>query len=245
MRKRDGFFFVLLVTGLFFADTAAFAEEVEFLGYRLESPPEIGSAESDDDFLRLHDIQDQRTAEDCARASTQSRLTLESGFGPGSGILSSEEIKESRLLAAAVIAKAMIPVIYFKKVFQRTRPWVADPALVPCIPKPRSDHQAYPSGHSTIGYALALALARKFPEKRDLILNQGIQIGENRVIGGVHHPSDVIAGRKLAEQVVSGMIRQTPASFRWSPFRMVWPPFRGQAITAGMVNPRFSFAHSH
>ena len=69
----------------------------------------------------------------------------------------------------------------------------------------RHQYQAYPSGHSTVGYALALALAKKFPYKKDLILQQGLKIGENRLIGGVHHPSDVVAGRKLAEQVVRGM----------------------------------------
>jgi acid phosphatase (class A) len=205
MKTGVCFFLALLAAGAVFSGGSAFAGEVEFLGYRLESPPRPGSAGDDQDFLRLHELQDHRTSVDCAKASAQSRLTLESGFGPETGVLSSVEIKESRILAAAVIAKAMIPVAYYKRIFQRARPWVSDADLVPCIPKPGSDHRAYPSGHSTIGYALALALARKFPGKRDLILNQGIQIGENRVIGGVHHPSDVIAGRKLAEQVVSGM----------------------------------------
>ena len=64
---------------------------------------------------------------------------------------------------------------------------------------------SYPSGHSTAGYALALALAKKFPYKKELILQQGLKIGENRLIGGVHHPSDVAAGRVLATQVVRGM----------------------------------------
>jgi hypothetical protein len=53
---------------------------------------------------------------------------------------------------------------------------------------------------------MALALAKKFPYKKDIILQQGLKIGENRIIGGVHHPSDVRAGRLLAEQVVKKML---------------------------------------
>ena len=207
LRKSLLLFFVSLASAAVPAAHAGTDEEVRFLGYRLESPPETGSFEHDGDFLRLHELQDHRTPEDCAGAGAQSRLTLDSGFGPATGVLTREELEDSQVLAAAVIAKAMIPVVYFKKRFQRPRPYRADSSLIPCISKPRFGNDAYPSGHSTIGYALALVLARKFPEKRELILKQGIKIGENRVIGGVHHPSDVIAGRKLAEQVVQGMIR--------------------------------------
>ena len=184
-------------------------DEIRFLGYRLESPPESGSSENDRDFLQLHELQDRRTPEDCAAAGEQSKLTLESGFGPETGVLTRDEMEESRILATAVIAKAMVPVVYFKRRFQRPRPYRVDSDLIPCISKPRLGDDAYPSGHSTIGYALALVLSKKFPEKRDLILKQGLQIGENRVIGGVHHPSDVLAGRRLAEQVVRGMFLQS------------------------------------
>ena len=36
-------------------------------------------------------------------------------------------------------------------------------------------------------------------------MKQGLQIGENRLIGGVHHPSDVVAGRILAVQVMDDL----------------------------------------
>ncbi|MBU6154551.1 MAG: phosphatase PAP2 family protein [Bdellovibrionales bacterium] len=202
--KKPLTFMLLFASHAVFAAQPLATEEFRFLGYRLEAPPEAGSFEHDRDFLRLHELQDHRTPDDCVGAGAQSRLTLDSGFGPATGVLTREELEDSQVLAAAVIAKAMIPVVYFKKRFQRPRPYRADSSLSPCISKPKFGNDAYPSGHSTIGYALALVLAEKFPEKRELILKQGIKIGENRVIGGVHHPSDVIAGRKLAEQVVRG-----------------------------------------
>ena len=181
------------------------AKEVYFFGYHLPAPPAKNSDEFRQDFTTLHAYQDHRTPEECASAATQSSLMLSNGFGPKTGVLTASELKKARVLAARVFAKAGIAVYYFKNHFKRPRPYITDESLSPCISKVRNSYMSYPSGHSAAGYALALALAKKFPYKKDLILQQGLKIGENRLIGGVHHPSDVVAGRKLAEQVVRGM----------------------------------------
>ncbi len=203
---------VLIFVG-FFGMNPVHAQDSWFLGYRLSPPPVAGSAESDEDFIRLHEYQDHRTPGACEAAESQSDLTLENGFGPETGVLTKDEVRQVRVLGARVIAKALVPVLYFKNRFKRPRPFRTDPTLSPCISKPRFGDDAYPSGHSTVGYALALVLSKRFPEKRDLILRQGLQIGENRLIGGVHHPSDVIAGRRLAEQVVRGMRKEHHLAF--------------------------------
>jgi acid phosphatase (class A) len=181
------------------------AKEVYFFGYHLPEPPNQNSDEFRQDFTTLHAYQDHRTPEECASAATQSSLSLSNGFGPKTGVLTATEVKKARVLAARVFAKAGIAVYYFKNHFKRPRPYITDNSLTPCIPKVHNSYMSYPSGHSAAGYALALALAKKFPYKKDIILQQGLKIGENRLIGGVHHPSDIIAGRKLAEQVVRGM----------------------------------------
>jgi hypothetical protein len=41
----------------------------------------------------------------------------------------------------------------------------------------------------------------KFPNKKEIIMKQAEQIGLNRVIGGVHHPSDIQAGQYMAQQL--------------------------------------------
>ena len=195
---------ISLVLFLSISATQASAREVHLFGYHIPAPPAAGTAEYDQDFIKLHELQDHRTPEQCAKADEQSSFTLENGFGPETGVLTESEVKKSKILAARVLAKVGVAVFYFKKKFKRPRPYNEDSTLIPCIHKPRD--LAYPSGHSTSGYALALALAKKFPAKKDIILQQGYQIGENRLIGGVHHPSDVEAGRKLAAQIVRGMI---------------------------------------
>jgi acid phosphatase (class A) len=187
------------------------AKDVTRFGYTLPEPPQPQSDLFRQDFTELHRYQDQRTPEECARAGKQSDLSFENGFGPETGVLTAAEMKKAKILSKRVIAKAGAAIAYFKKHFQRPRPYLTDEALSPCIRKPSYGYHSYPSGHSTMGYAMALVLAKKFPYKKEIILKQGWQIGENRILGGVHHPSDVQAGRLLAAQVAKKMfVTETP-----------------------------------
>ena len=192
-----------LVLFLSISSSSAFAKEYRFFGYHLPAPPAAGTAAYDQDFITLHQLQDHRTPEECAAADAESSFTLENGFGPATGVLTDAEVKQAKFLSIRVIAKTAIAVFYYKQKFKRPRPFNEDKTLTPCVHIPHD--LAYPSGHSATGYALALALSKKFPAKRDIIMQQGLQIGENRLIGGVHHPSDVEAGRVLAAQVVKHM----------------------------------------
>jgi len=64
---------------------------------------------------------------------------------------------------------------------------------------------SYPSGHSTRGTVLAMLLAEMFPEHREAILSKGREIVWHRVILGKHYPTDVYAGRVLAQGIVRQM----------------------------------------
>jgi acid phosphatase (class A) len=56
----------------------------------------------------------------------------------------------------------------------------------------------------------AILLANMVPEKREALFARGWEYGRNRVVGGVHYPSDVEAGRIEATVLVSAMM-QNPA----------------------------------
>ena len=56
----------------------------------------------------------------------------------------------------------------------------------------------------------ALLMAALVPEKRAGIFARGWQMGENRLITGVHYPSDVEAGKLLAT-ASAGFMREAPA----------------------------------
>ena len=64
---------------------------------------------------------------------------------------------------------------------------------------------SYPSGHTALGWATALALAELAPDKKDMILERGYGYGESRVIVGAHWQSDVDAGYKVAQAAFAAM----------------------------------------
>lgn len=65
---------------------------------------------------------------------------------------------------------------------------------------------SYPSGHTTLGWSTALALAQVAPEVQDTILRRGWEYGESRVIVGAHWQSDVDAARLAASAGVARIL---------------------------------------
>jgi len=96
-----------------------------------------------------------------------------------------------------------------KGLYARPRPPAVDPRVHPCIPIPSSF--SYPSGHSLRAMSRALLLAEIFPEHREELLAWARRAGWSRVIGGVHFPTDVMAGRLLAEAFVSEVLKNRSA----------------------------------
>jgi len=86
--------------------------------------------------------------------------------------------------------------------WERPRPYKVDPALL--SGEPEKDF-SYPSGHSTESMVLALVLADLFPDKRDAIIAEARAIGWHRVEIARHYPTDVYAGRVLAQAIVREM----------------------------------------
>lgn len=171
-----------------------------FGGISLNPPPVRHSSEESLDYKVLHDWQDKRTDNDCRIAESQTTMTAASLFGPQTQILTSSELEQSESLIRKLIGIASSYGYVFKKHYLRSRPYVVDHSLHPCISKPDAN-KSYPSSHAAGGYLVGLALADKFPNKKEIIMKQAEQIGLNRVIGGVHHPSDIQAGQYMAQQL--------------------------------------------
>ncbi|MFZ1990349.1 MAG: phosphatase PAP2 family protein [Alphaproteobacteria bacterium] len=66
---------------------------------------------------------------------------------------------------------------------------------------------SYPSGHSTLGATVAILLSQMVPEKRQELYARGWYYGDERVIAGVHFPTDVEAGRIQATVIVAFMMQ--------------------------------------
>ncbi len=98
-----------------------------------------------------------------------------------------------------------------KGVWNRPRPFVVSTAVDPVGDRPEGS--SYPSGASTVGYLTAIILANMVPEKSAALFARGREFGDDRVILGVHFPSDVEAGR-LAATGLAAMLMQDAAFLR-------------------------------
>ncbi|WP_395396169.1 phosphatase PAP2 family protein (plasmid) [Novosphingobium sp. BL-8A] len=116
-------------------------------------------------------------------------------------------IAEQRPVLVAFLGRALGEVATYsgtyKNMAERARLYVEEPAIPLCYDNPRyplDPKRSYPSGHAANGYAAALVLAEIFPARREEILARGLRYGDNRVVCGAHHPSDVLEGQLLAVQ---------------------------------------------
>jgi acid phosphatase (class A) len=110
-----------------------------------------------------------------------------------------------------------------KKPFLRPRPPAVDPRVQPCVAVPAST--SYPSGSALQAFVWAELLGEALPEKREALLARAHRAGWGRVIGGVHYPSDLVAGRMLADAFLRAA-RENPA------FRERWTACREELIAA-------------
>ena len=98
-----------------------------------------------------------------------------------------------------------------KAFFHRLRPYAADTSLSTCETKrPGKPANSYPSGHSTLGFAMGVVLAQVMPDKAQDILARSKEYAENRLICGVHYRSDITAGQQFGT-VLALRLMEKPA----------------------------------
>ncbi len=159
-------------------------------------PPADGSKADLADLAALHEWQEKRTNEQCARANAEARADYDMFFGgisPFPGPLpaaAAEVLKRVKAETDGIVSK-------IKDIYKRPRPFNRDPGLEPCLG--RIGGLAYPSGHAAISRVYALILSDLAPEHRAQFLARADEIALYRVIGGVHHPTDIEAGKGLAD----------------------------------------------
>ena len=100
-----------------------------------------------------------------------------------------------------------------KQFYDRKRPPL-DNDLPICVPREdwMRTNASYPSGHAMTGWAWGLVLGELAPARASGLMQAGREIGDSRVICGVHYQSDVEAGRMLGAAMVSAEHAQ--AAFR-------------------------------
>jgi acid phosphatase (class A) len=99
-----------------------------------------------------------------------------------------------------------------KNRFKRLRPYEIEPKLEPCIDDVQGD-LSYPSGHATYGYVVAKVLSQLVPERQPILDRRADEFARQRMVCGVHFPSDLEAGRKGAQWLASHL-EDAPAYIR-------------------------------
>ena len=158
--------------------------------------PAAGSQVDQADMAAMHDWQAKRTPAQCAEALAEGDAYFDEFFG-GLKPFSAPLPKESLDFLVRVREDISTAVSIFKDRNARQRPYVRDASLSPCLG--RVPGLSYPSGHATISRVYALMLSELAPQRRAAFMARGDEAALYRVIGGVHHPSDIEAGKQLGD----------------------------------------------
>ncbi len=166
----------------------------------LAPPPAPGSAEERWELDATARVHAAATPEQLARGTDEIKLTI-FHFAPVIGAwFQPGKFPKTEALFAEVEKEAKAVTSVAKKHWQRIRPYHIEPALFPkAIEHEERTDYSYPSGHATRGTVFAALLGELFPEQRPALFEQGRETGWLRVLGGVHYPEDVFAGRVLGQ----------------------------------------------
>ena len=178
--------------GNFHYATAAHIEIIDMIA----PPPMAGSSEDLADLAAVQTAQQYRTIAQIQSARADAELSVfrfADVLGPK---FSAQNLPATAALFVALNHDLRPAIAAMKSHFARPRPYEIDSAIEPVVPKPGND--SYPSGHAAMAYADAIILARLVPARKSDIMARARQYAQNRVIGGVHYPSDVEAGRVAA-----------------------------------------------
>ncbi|WCM86453.1 phosphatase PAP2 family protein [Acidovorax sp. NCPPB 3576] len=99
-----------------------------------------------------------------------------------------------------------------KRFYKYARPWRWSanvqivPALVPAKSTTPATDGGFTSGHTAEGVRDAIAMAYLVPERFQEMLARGLELGESRILAGMHSPLDVISGRVHGQAVAAASI---------------------------------------
>ncbi len=172
----------------------------------LSQPPTNISFGSMKDLFFLHVYQFGRTPE-IENEIREEQQIRQAKFGDTSLEEIFSDKVETEILITTMVANLDVIILSNKYEYDRVRPHFLDPLLSTVIETPH--HPAYPSGHATQSYFIALVLGELNPNQKETYEASAKRIGKNREYAGVHYPSDTLAGQELARQYYQ-IIKETP-----------------------------------
>jgi len=174
----------------------------------LAPPPAEDSATAREELTELHRLQTQRSPDQVARAKAdavqESVFAFSTVLGPQ---FTANKFPLTTKLFDHVAETEKVALHEAKDYWHRRRPYIVDPTLTPCS---NGSNGSYPSGHATVGYLDAALLSQMLPERHDALFERAADFAHNRLVCGVHYPSDVEAGKVLGT-VLAALLQRDPA----------------------------------
>jgi autotransporter-associated beta strand protein len=136
-----------------------------------------------------------------------------------------------------------------KRFYKYARPFrwsssvIVDPTLVPAESTDPTTDGGYISGHEAEAMREALTMAYCLPERGAEMISRGLELGENRILAGMHSPLDVMAGRMFAiAATVANLSDPANATLKTEAFQQAHAAL--EAATNTTPATLFAFAHS-
>jgi acid phosphatase (class A) len=168
----------------------------------LAPPPLPESPEQAADLQEVRAVSQAAPDSDVATAKIETKFNIFT-FSPEIGpFFEPGKLPKTEEFLDHVRGDAEIVVDNAKNYWKRPRPYKVDPSLAS---GKLEKSFSYPSGHSTESMVLALVMADLFPGHRDAIIGEARNIGWHRVEIARHYPTDIYAGRVLAQAIVRQM----------------------------------------
>jgi acid phosphatase (class A) len=174
----------------------------------LPPPPRLGSIESKADLQAVAIAGQHRTKREVSEAladDKESVFRFADVMGPG---FNSGNLPYATGFFQRLSSDAEGAVSIAKLHFKRPRPFALDRGIKPLLSETWSS--SYPSGHAAFGYLNAIVLSCIVPEKIDVIYDRARQYAHNRVILGIHYPTDTQAGL-ISASVIANVLLHQPA----------------------------------
>ncbi|MEO7053472.1 MAG: phosphatase PAP2 family protein [Rhizomicrobium sp.] len=170
-------------------------------------PPAPGSVQAKDELAEIHAIHDRSSEREIEAARKDADDEKPDMFNAAIGF-DVTTLPQTTELLNMVIEEEDTATKAAKKYFHRARPWIVDATIATCTPKPPDPaSNSYPSGHSSVGFAMGVMLANLMPEKSQAILARASEFAENRLVCGVHFRSDIVAGQQYGTILAVTLMR--------------------------------------
>lgn len=165
----------------------------------LTPPPLLDSAEQAADMDEVKAVYHAASSNDMAAAYSEKKFSVFNFTSDVGAFFIATNLPQTAAFFDRVQLDAETVTDLGKNYFKRPRPYTTDPSLAN---GKLEKSFGYPSGHSTESMVLALVLAELLPEKHDAILTHARMMGWHRVQIARHYPTDIYAGRVLAQAIV-------------------------------------------